>query len=571
MAADHTPGRLRRWLPPLALLALALAARAVAAAQVTLAPTQVSAYYVGVARNLVTGHGLVSEALWSYATPPLVLPQPAFSLWMPMASLLAAVPMALTGVTTLAAAQASAIAMGALLAPLTWLVAREAATANGLEGRRAATVALGSGLVAAIFGPFLLMAMGPESGTPFTLFVLGACLLMPRVIADADRADGRAAVRDGIGLGLLLGLAYLSRQEAIEVGVAYLLLALPAARWLAPGARRPWLARALAGPIAAGAVTVGPWFVRNLATFGSVSGQAIENLWFTRNEDVFAYLRPPTLAHFLAQGPATIAGHVAQAFGSQLGLDVLLSPFPIGALGLLAWLTLGRSPAFVRPTALRALLLSGALTFVVTGLLFPVATLWGTFRHASGPLLLGLIVAASLGLDAVVARVRRWRRWERANAWLAPLVLLTLAIPVASIEVGVTARTTAGIQGRLDAASSALRSAGVFADAPRLGDPPAHRAALVSDWSIWLAEDLGRPVIALPDEPPRDVLRLAHDFGTGYVLVMSGGEPGTGSGTDAPGVPNLERQPCFVRLPLPPAAGEGARLYRAAFGPGCDP
>ena len=50
----------------------------------------------------------------------------------------------------------------------------------------------------------------------------------------------------------------------------------------------------------------------------------------------------------------------------------------------------------VRGTALGALVLSGLLTFVATSLLFPVATLWGTFQHASGPLLVGLIVLGAI-------------------------------------------------------------------------------------------------------------------------------------------------------------------------------
>ena len=41
--------------------------------------------------------GLVSDALWSYGTPPLVFPRPAFEVWLPLPSLLAAIPMALSG------------------------------------------------------------------------------------------------------------------------------------------------------------------------------------------------------------------------------------------------------------------------------------------------------------------------------------------------------------------------------------------------------------------------------------------------------------------------------------------
>jgi hypothetical protein len=69
--------RVPAWAVPVALFVLALAIRLWAAAQVPFPPTEVSAYYVGVARNLVEGRGLVSDAVWSYATPPLVVPKPA--------------------------------------------------------------------------------------------------------------------------------------------------------------------------------------------------------------------------------------------------------------------------------------------------------------------------------------------------------------------------------------------------------------------------------------------------------------------------------------------------------------
>ncbi len=63
----------------------------------------------------------------------------------------------------------------------------------------------------------------------------------------------------------------------------------------------------------------------------------------------------------------------------------------------------------------------------------------------------GLIAAAMIGLDAVVARTGTRRNWMRANLWLGPLV------------------------------------------------------ALISDRPIWLAKALPRPVAALPDEAPRAV------------------------------------------------------------------
>ena len=70
-----------------------------------------TAYYVGVARNLVEGRGLVTDALWSFATPDLVIPHPAFEVWLPLPTFLAAIPMAILG-TTFQAAQVSSVLIG---------------------------------------------------------------------------------------------------------------------------------------------------------------------------------------------------------------------------------------------------------------------------------------------------------------------------------------------------------------------------------------------------------------------------------------------------------------------------
>ena len=80
---------------PVALYLFAAAVGFVAAASITFPTNEASAYYVSVARNLASGHGLFIDAIWSYATPPLVLPRPAFELWQPMASFVGAIPIAL--------------------------------------------------------------------------------------------------------------------------------------------------------------------------------------------------------------------------------------------------------------------------------------------------------------------------------------------------------------------------------------------------------------------------------------------------------------------------------------------
>ena len=199
-------------------------------------------------------------------------------------------------------------------------------------------------------------------------------------------------------------------------------------------------------------------------------------------------------------------------------VNVLVVPVgPLAVVGLLTvavglWrLREGRRANLARGP-LGALLIFGALAFAATTLLFPVATLWGTFEHASGPLVVGLIVAAAAGADAFVARVRSWRHWPRSNAWLAPAALMLVTLPLTALQVS-AADTQASNREQLitklaESAPVTLEADGVDPLAPLIGDRP-----------VWLSEALGRPVIVLPDEPPSDIIRLARDLSAQAIII----------------------------------------------------
>ena len=523
-----------RWsvaLTAAALYCVGLVAQLTAAVIVNQPLSEGSSYYVAVARNLVEGHGLVINAMWSYATPPLVLPRPAFELWQPMASFVAAVPMSLMG-TSFDAAQIGFAFLGALLAPLAWLVARDAARQLALPERRAQSVTLGAGVLTAISAPLLLAGAAPDSTLPFAVAGVCACLLVPRAVGGS-----RAAL---VGVGVALGVAYLTRMEAVWLGVAFVAAAYLATRSI----RRAAVLGASAAIVAA--LIAAPWWLRNLSVFGTpLPGQLADNAFLTRNEQIFAYLDRPTLGGFLAQGPATIAGNIGAAFWHNL-VDVLVVPAgAIAAIGLLTVL-IGLRRRGVRPVgALAVLLGAGALTYVATSVLFPVATLWGTFEHAAGPLDVGLIVAAAIGADAFVARVREWRSWPRANAWLAPAGLALIGLPIAALALaGAAASANADAQ-RIHVFGADLSSQPVLTcagcDGPYITDRP-----------VWLSDATHHSAIALPDEPAASIAQLARDFHATYVVV-------TQPRNDLPAALRApEAQACFKELHLPGQPAQSA-------------
>ena len=493
-----------------------------------------SAYYSAVSQNIAAGRGLVIDSIWSYATAPLILPRPAFELWQPLASFVYAVPMAAIG-QTFASSQLGAALLGALIAPLAWLVARDTATRMNLPERRAWFVAVGAGALAAVAGPFLLSAAVPDSYVAFTVVAVAACLVMPRAATGS-----RSAL---IGLGVLLGLAYLTRMEAVWLGLTFVL-------FVAIG-RPGW--RSVVGRVGAvaiiGGLVASPWWLRNVSVFGSpFPGQVADNVYLTYNEQIYSFADQPTLAGFLAQGVGRMATNIGLASWHDF-VDVLL--VPVTAITVIGLITVAVGvarrhalPDVVRHGALAALLVSGALTFVVTSVAFPVATLWGTFEHASGPLLVGLTVTALVGGDAFVAWLVKRRDWQRQNAWLAPAALLALTVPIALFQLVSASRQAAADERTVAAVAAsvpgALAGAGVAETAPVITDRP-----------IWLADALGRSTLALPAEPASTVLDLASRFGARSVIVVEG------RGTYPAAL--LAQPDCFTALD--PASTGGASVF----------
>jgi hypothetical protein len=223
-------------------------------------------------------------------------------------------------------------------------------------------------------------------------------------------------------------------------------------------------------------------------------------------------------------------------------VDVLLVPgAPLTLIGLISAFFLLRR-AELRTTALSALLVSGALIYLADNALFPVATLWGTFLHSAGPLLVGLTVAAVLGLDAVVDRIRDIRGWQRSNAWLGPAALTTITLTLAVLQLAVLSSLSSNLS---QTYASLARVAAIEGSGP-----------IITEHPILLADALDRPAIALPDEPVAGVLQLARDIGAETILMVGN------LGRYPAAFRTSEGAECMTERPLGPDAPLGASVFR---------
>jgi hypothetical protein len=504
---------------------VAVLARAWAATHITFPSPEDTAYYVGVARNLLEGRGLVSDSLWSYATPPLIFPRPAFEVWLPLPTFLAAVPMAILG-TSFAAAQVSFVLVGAVVAVLAWRLAADVAEERGLPPGRARTLAVGTGVTAALYLPLVLHSALPDSTMPFAALALTACLLMTRIVRDPQPV--RPLDRRVLALGVVLGLAAWTRNEAAWLAATWVLVAWTAIR------ARPGRRIAVVGATAAVALLVfAPWAIRDWLVFGSpLPGQAVTNAFSLDGRDIFAWSEEPTLGGYLAAGPATLLELRVRGVLHNLLNVLLFLGFPLSLIGLLGlpWQARGRT--------LRPLLVFSVLTFLVTSLLFPVATTWGTFLHAAGAVHVLLIVSALLALDGLIVRIGRLRGWTRPVAWLGPALGIAGAVLFTAVALPPFGAASRDVE---------RHYAELIARLEQLGHPLQQGEPVISNFPIWIAETARVSTLALPDEPPGSVLDLAQTFpGTRLLVVEGDGHRHWPADLDA-GQPGAE---CFREIDL---------------------
>jgi hypothetical protein len=549
--ARWTPTRREAWLSVLLVFAVAIGVRLLAAAIIGFPKPEDTAYYVGAARNLVEGRGLVSDALWSFGTPPLVFPRPAFEVWLPLPSLLAAIPMALFGGgapipldVAMRTSQVVPVLAGAVVAVLAWRLAADVALERGLSPERGRTLALGTGIASSVYLPLVLHSALPDSTLLFGALVLGAGLLMTRVLASPRGARWRDPRL--LGIGLLVGLSALTRNEAVWLALVWAWLA-----WRLRDEPRSVRVRLIAVVAVVSLLVFAPWAARNWAAFGNpLPGQAISNAMSVTGFDIFAWNDRPTMSRYLAVGPAGLLEMRLTGIAHNLFNVLLLLGIPMSVIGLVALPWQGRDRA-VRP-----ILLVSLLTFLVTSLLFPVATTWGTFLHAAVPAHVLLLLSGLGALDAGISRLGRRLAWDRPVAWLGPLLAIfaSLLFTVALLpSFGGGARATERMYEVLARQMAAI------------GAPFDDSAPVIHDFPIWLAETARVRSLALPNESPSDVLDMANEFGARWLIsakndhgawpaILDGGDPAAA---------------CFeeVLLPIPDdpvdaAAIEGIRVFR---------
>jgi hypothetical protein len=492
---------------PIALYVLALVVRAAAFVAFPDPAYPDSYYYVEVARSIAAGHGLTVDFVWIFAEvgnhipDPAVLPVASNAHWLPLASFVQAPFITLLGATALASAL-PIVVIGSLAAPLTWLIARDA-------GARP-LVANAAGVISAVPGAITIFLAQPENFGILQPLVAATLWLAARGL----RGDGRSFAL----AGLLAGLASLARNDGVllagALGLVWLADRLRA--WGARHGRRSWShvddrppLPVLAAVLALGAflLVMGPWWARQLATFGSISPTSSSGaaLWIRSISEWNSITANPSLESFLAQGPAAILASRLGGLWAAIGNFVVM----IASVVLVPFLLVGaiarrHSPDF-KPWFVYTF-----VAFAGATLLYPLHVPGGAFIHTA----IGLMPhAAILSVEGVLLLVSwvagRRRNWEEGTAgtfFVWGIVAIVAASAVA-LGQGVVANWDAVRQPR-----QALAAAMAEMDIPATDRLLSIDAAGFKYWT-------GHPGVVTPNDPIETIEAVARAYDTRWLVV----------------------------------------------------
>ena len=505
---------------PLLLYALALVVRAILIGLYPDPAYPDSYYYVDVARAIAAGQGLHVDFVWIFAEVgnrlpnPAVLPIDSNAHWLPLASFIQAPFVSILGPTAFANALPGMF-IGALAAPLTWLIARDA-------GARP-IVCASAGVISAIPGAVSGFLAQPETFAILHPWVAACLWLTARGLKGEGRSFALA--------GLLAGLATLARNDGILIAVAMALVWFADRvrswrsrrgqhSWSRVEARAPIPVLAAVGAFALFMLVMGPWWARQVAVFGSISPTSSSGaaLWIRQISEWNSITVNPTPASFFSQGWGPIIASRLQGLVDAFGnfavfiSSVILLPF------LLLGIAARRRSRDFQPWFVYTFVAFAGATF-----LYPLHVPGGAFIHTA----IGLAPhAAILSVEGVlvVAGLISGRRSARASSAASgssgAASSLTaggglLVWGVVALVIGAAVIFTRPVIAGWD--STRQPRLAVAAELDRLGVPRADR--LLSIDAGGFKYFTGRPGVVTPDDPIEVIESVARAYGTRWLVL----------------------------------------------------
>ena len=486
-------------------------------------------YYFAGGVQLASGKGFTEPYIWNYLSNPQGLPHPSHTYWMPLASIVSALGMWLTGQTSYPSGRAAFILLSACVPLLTATLA--------FDVTRKPFLSVISGLLSIFslyYAPFMPV---PDNYALYMLFGGTFLFLAPRTQKWIPFA-----------LGALAGLLTLARSD----GLLWLGLAGLTIMWKNPlslrereGVRVKVNSIILSGlfVLFGYLLVMGPWHLRNINLFGSfMTPGGGRLLWLENYNQTFIY--PPenlTREGFLAAGWNEAIKDRIAAFNSNLGNTFAAQ----GEIFLLPFIVLGLWQ-LRHELRTKIAVIGWLILFTVMTVIFPFAGSRGSFFHAGAAFQPFWWVAAPVGLDAVISWARNRGQFTDQNApmvFQGILVLLAVMMTVYLVNFRVIASGWAKDDFIYPSVEKMLIDNGIKpTDIVIVRNPPGYFIGT------------GRSSISLPFGDESTILAVSERYNAGYLVIEKGGTfEAIQDLYDDP-----QSNPSFIYL----GEVDGARLYR---------
>lgn len=380
-------------------------------------------YYYASGLRIATDNTWDEPFLWNYLSDPVGLPQPAFTYWMPLAGILSALGITLTGRVDFWSARMFFILLGGSISPL---AAYMAATFSPKRWAALLAGALG------IFSGFYLVYL-PTTETFGIYMVLGAMmfLLIRRMQQDSIKVRGGEGKSDPdeatarrtispiwiyLAGGGVAGFMYMTRAD----GLIWLVMILGAiimqvsnyySKTMQDAKSKStgfiWIAFIMC--MGAFLVVASPWVIRNWQIYGTIfapgSGRA---LWLNRYDELFIYPSDRlTFSRWIGGGLVPILQARAWAFG----LNAVSTLAVQGGIFLLPLILVG---LWIKRKDWRVVIggLGWLATFLAMTIIFPFQGARGGYFHAGAGFQILFWALVPVGLERFIEWGRQKRDWS---------------------------------------------------------------------------------------------------------------------------------------------------------------
>ncbi|MBN8655705.1 MAG: hypothetical protein J0M11_08210 [Anaerolineae bacterium] len=445
-------------------------------------------YYFSGGVQLALGNGFTEPYIWNYLDDPQGIPHPSHGYWLPLASIVTALGMWLTGQQTYEAGRIFFILIAALVPPLT--------AALSFRFFKNTAFAWTSALLA-VFSVFHLPFLPVPDNYGIFMVAGGLIFLL------ADRP------RPWFWMGLLAGLMSLARSD----GLLWLALTGLFILWRVRDEKLPFMSFIQFGALAfLGFILVmGPWYARNLSVFGSIMSSAGSRaLWVTSYEETFIYPASKlTIDSWLASGWDEILKVRWWAFTNNIQTVIaaqghlVLFPFIAGAMFQLR-----------KDRRVQMGILAWVLLFLVMTFVFPFAGVRGSFFHAGAALQPLLWALTPYSLESVVAWARKKGRFTEHAYVVFRIALVQIVIMLSVWVVWVRVIQNGWQEGELSYPA-------VEKFLVEQGAQPGEPILVLSSPGYYMMT--GRPAYVQPTGDVNILLQVAERYGIRYYAFEAQG------------------------------------------------